>query len=289
MVADDPERRPLLDARISLAEAFGEIAVAAGREILRIRARAPMVRAKADASPVTDADEKAEAIILDALAQLVPGVPVVAEEAVAAAGPPKANDRFLLVDPLDGTREFVSGLDEFTVNIALILDGFPCIGAVYAPATGELWCGASDATGSSRAWKRQVTDPAETAQIGVAHSIVSRVFEPQSSIAVVSRAFDDARAADFVRACGVVTARRSGSSIKFCHIAEGHADIYPRFGPTNEWDIAAGDAVLRAAGGIVLRQDGEPLRYGNPRFASPFFVAFGDCAAAKDLIARAAV
>ncbi len=288
MVAHEAESRDPLNTRIAIAKQFGDIAVAAGREILRIRAGALAVRSKADSSPVTEADELAEVIIIKALRSLYPDLPVVAEEAVAAGDRPVAGGQFLLVDPLDGTREFVAGLDEFTVNIAMISAGAPVAGAVYAPASGELWCGATGADGSGKAWKCPVVDPAGAAEVGAAQTIRARAFHAPTSIAVVSRAFDDARAADFVRSCGVVTARRSGSSIKFCHIAEGHADIYPRFGPTNEWDIAAGDAVLRAAGGVLLQQNGEPLRYGNPRFASPFFVAFGDCAAAKELIANAA-
>ena len=288
MAAKDDPTAPVADSREKLARAFGAIAVEAGREILRIRAGMLAVRTKQDSSPVTNADESAEAIIIAALTVLCPGIPVVAEEAVAAGKRPQTDREFLLVDPLDGTREFVSGLDEFTVNIALVSRGAPVAGAVYAPATGELWCGASNEDGERRAWKCAVIDPAAGAQIGGERAISARAWNERTSVALVSRAHEDQRAASFLISCGVVTMKKSGSSLKFCRIAEGDADIYPRFGLINEWDIAAGDAVLRAAGGIVLREDGSPQVYGDAGFSSPCFVAFGDAVAAKELIARAA-
>ncbi len=216
------------------------------------------VRTKEDSSPVTNADETAEALILAALAILCPGVPVIAEEAVAAGKRPQTDEEFLLVDPLDGTREFVSGLDEFTVNIAFICRGAPVAGVVYAPATGELWCGASEEGRQSSSLEMSVIEPGTRAQIGGERPISTRVWNEGASVALVSRAHEDQRAANFLRSCGIVTMKKSGSSLKFCRIAEGDADIYPRFGRINEWDIAAGDAVLRAAGGIVLREDGSP-------------------------------
>ena len=275
-----------LQDRAALARAFGEIAVIAGRDILRIRAHAIEVRTKADASPVTDADEQAEAVILGELEKICAGIPVAAEEAIAGGKRPVAGNEFLLVDPLDGTREFVAGLDEFTVNIALINHGFPVAGVVYAPATAQLWCGASGIDGHSRAWSCHVADAQGRAQIGAAVPIQTRPFLAASATALVSRANSEEKASAFIRSAGITTVRPAGSSLKFCLIAEGLADVYPRFGPTNEWDIAAGDAVLRAAGGIVLRTDGLPLVYGNPGFGSPHFIAFGDRAAGSRLTAE---
>jgi 3'(2'), 5'-bisphosphate nucleotidase len=288
MPENDDQTAPVAASRQKLARSFGAIAVEAGREILRIRAGMLAVRTKEDSSPVTNADETAEALILAALAALCPGVPVIAEEAVAAGKRPQTDQEFLLVDPLDGTREFVSGLDEFTVNIAFISRGAPVAGVVYAPATGELWCGASAEDGSRTAWKCPVIEPGTRAQIGGERPISTRVWNEGTSVALVSRAHEDQRAANFLRSCGIVTMKKSGSSLKFCRIAEGDADIYPRFGRINEWDIAAGDAVLRAAGGIVLREDGSPQLYGDTGFSSPCFVAFGDAQAAAELIARVA-
>lgn len=289
-----PPRCFALDAvsdRLALAEAFGAIAVAAGREILQFKASSIRVRTKADESPVTDADERAQDVILASLAQICPGLPVVAEEAVARGGAPAIAGEFLLVDPLDGTREFVAGLDEFTVNIALVCEGLPTIGAVYAPAAGRLWIGAGDprslAQSSAKAWVCDVADPAGAPVIGEARTISTRPIPPEGPIALVSRVYNDDRAAAFIRACAAAQVIKSGSSIKFCKIAEGVADIYPRFGPSNAWDIAAGDAVLRAAGGLVLRADGQAMVYRADDFACPFFIAFGDRAAARTLIENA--
>lgn len=266
----------------TLARAFGDIVVSAGKIVLQIRSRNINVRSKKDASPVTDADEQAETAILNALAELCPDIPTVSEEAAAAGRRVSATGKFLLVDPLDGTREFVAGLDEFTVNIALISDGLPVAGAVYQPNSGRLWFGAGEA------YFCQVADPGGGAVIGPAVPIRTRRMDPATAVALVSRTYTDARATELIKAAGVAMTLAAGSSLKFCLIAEGHADIYPRFGPTNAWDIAAGDAVLRAAGGILLQPDGSPVLYNAENCASPHFIAFGDPEAGKRLLATAA-
>ena len=221
------------------------------------------VRSKADASPVTEADERAEAHIVPALRELAPGIPVVAEE-MAARGQADAIGRcFWLVDPLDGTREFINRNGEFTVNVALVQDGRPVLGVVGAPAQGRLYAGAvgqgawvEDAAGRRPATVRPV--PAEGLSV------------------VASRSHGDAAALDrFLAGRSVAHLVNAGSSLKLCLLAAGEADLYPRLGRTMEWDIAAGHAVLAAAGGTVLTLDGEPLGYGKPGFENPHFAAWG--------------
>lgn len=269
----------------ALALKFGEITIAAGRRILNIRANSPDVRLKPDASPVTIADEQAEDLILDALASLCPAIPVIAEEAAAAGRRPAAGGQFLLVDPLDGTREFIGGLNEFTVNIALISDGWPVTGAVYQPEAGRLWFGASTPRGPAGAFFQSVTDPAGTPQAGSPQPVSTRRFLQDRAVALVSRAYHDPAAQALLEAGAIASTRPVGSSLKFCLLAEGDADIYPRFGPTHAWDIAAGDAVLRAAGGLVVTRSGAPVRYGGDSDASPNFLAVGDPACVAELLA----
>lgn len=222
-------------------------------------------RIKADKSPVTDADQAAEAIILAGLRRLTPDTPVVAEEEMAAGRVPKLNGGpFWLVDPLDGTKEFIKRNGEFTVNIALIDGGRPILGIVLAPATNLLWRGAAglgaDKSDKGASFER----------------IVTRAPPPTGLTACASRSHAVYSDLDiWFRNNGLVVAERkqAGSSLKFCLIAEGQADIYPRFGPTNEWDTAAGQAVLEAAGGEVVTTNGSPLLYGKPSFANPHFIA----------------
>jgi 3'(2'), 5'-bisphosphate nucleotidase len=220
-------------------------------------------REKADGSPVTLADEAAEAVILPALRALTPGIPVVSEEEVALGrGPSRVGARFWLVDPLDGTKEFLNGRGEFTVNIALIEDGRPVLGVVVAPALGETYGGTEgeayliDAVG--------------------ARKILCRAPPPEGETVVGSRSHGDAAAMDaFLKDRRVAAFRAAGSSLKLCLIARGDADLYPRLGTTMEWDIAAGHAVLAAAGGGVTTVDGAPFVYGKPDFRNPHFVAHG--------------
>lgn len=255
---------PLLSLQI-LRDACTDLAGDAAREIMRIYAGDLGERTKADKSPVTDADHAAEAIILAGLHRLTPDTPVVAEEEMAAGRVPKLDGGpFWLVDPLDGTKEFIKRNGEFTVNIALIENGRPILGIVLAPASGALWRGAAELGADRRdngsAFKRIATRQPPTAGLT---ACASRTHAIYSDLDI------------WFRNNGLTVAERkqAGSSLKFCLIAEGQADIYPRFGPTNEWDTAAGQAVLEAAGGEVVTTDGRPLLYGKPGFANPHFIA----------------
>jgi 3'(2'), 5'-bisphosphate nucleotidase len=219
---------------------------------------------KADGSPVTVADQAAEDIILPALRALTPEIPVVSEEeASRGLSPDVTGARFWLVDPLDGTREFLSGNGEFTVNIALIENGVPVLGVVVVPALGDTYAGAEPGTAI-------LEDAAGERKIAV------RAAPAEGLVVVGSRSHGDAEAmAAFLGDRKVASFRAAGSSLKLCLIARGEADLYPRFGTTMEWDIAAGHAVLRAAGGRVEALDGGPFRYGKPGYRNPHFVAFG--------------
>lgn len=220
---------------------------------------------KADGSPVTAADEAAEAVILEGLAKLAPEIPVVAEECAAAGDVPDiSGGRFWLVDPLDGTREFLNRNGEFTVNIALVENRRPTLGAVYAPVLSTLYLGCV----GEAAW-REIGAESET-------PILARQPPAEGLTVIASRSHGDRQAlADYLGGRSVAAERQAGSSLKFCVLAEGGADLYPRFGRTMEWDTAAGDAVLRAAGGAVETLDGQPLLYGKPGLDNPVFVAFG--------------
>ena len=250
-----------------LLESITEIARQAGQVILQVYATDFAVRGKTDASPVTEADERAEAVILQALARLTPDIPVVAEESVAAGRVPdigSADGRFWLVDPLDGTKEFISRNGEFTVNIALIEAGAPVLGVVLAPAQGRLFAGCRS-TG------------AFLADASGRRAIHCRAVPEIGLTVVASRSHGDAAALDaLLQGRKVARLASAGSSLKLCLVAAGEADLYPRLGRTMEWDIAAGHAVLTAAGGSVRRlDDGQPLRYGKPGFDNPHFIAAG--------------
>jgi 3'(2'), 5'-bisphosphate nucleotidase len=242
----------------------------AGGAIMAVYATEFVVRDKADASPVTAADEAAEKILLADLAAIAPGVPVVAEESVAAGRVPVVADRFFLVDPLDGTREFVSRRDEFTVNVALIEAGEPVLGVVFAPARHELYWGDVKAQKAGRI----DADPDGTMP-SMGAIICARLPPRQGLTAVASRSHRTPETDAFLANYQVTEFRSIGSSLKFCIVAAGEADIYPRVGTTMEWDTAAGHAVLRAAGGSVTGLAGEPFRYGKPGFRNGNFVARG--------------
>ena len=222
------------------------------------------VATKADSSPVTAADEAGEAVILAGLRELTPDLPIVAEEAVARGELPEvAGGRpFWLVDPLDGTKEFISRNGEFTVNVGLVEGGQPILGVVLAPARGLAWWGARGQGACRR-------------EAGAASAIRVRPRPARGAVAVASRSHRDAATDAWLAAQGITETVSAGSSLKFCLVAEGRADVYPRFGPTMEWDTAAGDAVLRAAGGRVATVDGAPLAYLKPGFRNPGFVAHG--------------
>ncbi len=239
------------------------IARQAGDAVMAVYGTDFAVRAKDDASPVTAADERAEALILAGLRKLTPDTPVVAEEAVAAGQIPTVSQRFWLVDPLDGTREFICRNGEFTVNIALVEDGAPRLGVVLAPALGHLYSGVVGAG----AWIEEE---------GGRRPIRCRTAPPEGLTVVASASHANGAALDaFLANTPVAACLRLGSSIKLCLVASGQADLYPRLGRTMEWDIAAGHAILRAAGGDVSGLDGSPLRYGKAGFANPHFVARG--------------
>jgi 3'(2'), 5'-bisphosphate nucleotidase len=232
----------------------------AGEAILEVVRRGFEVESKRDASPVTEADRAAELIILAALARAAPGVPVIAEEEVAAGRIPAHDETYFLVDPLDGTKEFVRGGDDYTVNIGLIEGGTPKLGVVFAPATGRLHGGCL----GSGAWLDE----------GRGRLAISTRERGEAPTAVASKSHLNQATIDYLEAavgkCDYVSV---GSSLKFCIVAEGQADIYPRAAPTSEWDTAAGHAVLLAAGGLVDGPDGEPLRYGKRAFLNRAFVA----------------
>lgn len=263
---------------VDIAEII-RIAIAAGDEIITIY-RAPFeVSLKDDASPVTKADLIAEEVILDGLRRVAPGIPIIAEESACAGAMPDVVDTFFLVDPLDGTREFVSRNDEFTVNIGLIRGGEPILGVVYAPATGKIaYADPENGPFAGRVRDGEIVDLSP---------IRARKFAPTEAVAVISRSHCDDRTRASIATFSPHRTEPLGSSLKFCRIAEGLADIYPRHGPTMQWDTAAGDAILRAAGGCVVAPDGSPLRYarivpGATRdFGNPEFFAFGDPAMAK--------
>ncbi len=237
--------------------ALAEIAVRAGAAIMEVYRSDFVAQWKADDTPVTLADRRAEAVILPALAALLPGVPVVSEESFDASQPaPPAGGSFLLVDPLDGTREFIKRNGEFTVNIALVDGDRPVAGCVHAPALGELYFAATQAFVSLQ----DATAPFDAA---AARPIAVRAVPAQGAIALVSRSHRDPHTERFLAGVAGVRHESIGSSLKFCRIAAGRADLYPRFGPTMEWDVAAGHAVLQAAGGSVTTPDGAPFRYGK--------------------------
>ncbi len=240
-----------------------DLAERAGREILLHYEGDIVVTEKADHSPVTIADQSAEALILAALKELIPDVPVVAEELHASGETPEVSSRFLLVDPLDGTKEFISRNGEFTVNIALIEEGRPRLGVVHLPATGVSYWTSGD--GAFRREKGGRPEPIHC----------RRVSEGEPVVVVASRSHRDAQTEEFIAGLNVKEIVSAGSSLKLCRVAEGLADVYPRFGRTMEWDIAAGDVVLRAAGGSVRTAENEEFRYGKPGFENPAFIARG--------------
>lgn len=245
----------------------------AGGAIMAVYATDFAVRDKADASPVTVADEAAEKIILADLAAIAPGVPVVAEESVAAGRVPDvagSSKRFFLVDPLDGTKEFIGRRDEFTVNVALIEGGQPVLGVVFAPARRELFWGD---VRNARAGHIDADPDGTMPSMG--NAISARLPPPGGLTAVASRSHGTPETGEFLARYPVTEIRSIGSSLKFCLVATGQADIYPRLGTTMEWDTAAGHAVLAAAGGSVTGLAGEPFVYGKPGFRNGHFVARG--------------
>jgi 3'(2'), 5'-bisphosphate nucleotidase len=246
-----------------LLEQVHAIAEGAGALVMEVYRSDFSARSKDDASPVTEADEVAEAFIVAALHKLTPEIPVVAEEAVAAGRIPEVANLFWLVDPLDGTKEFIGRNDEFTVNIALIEAGAPVLGVVLAPALGRLYAGIAggDAYVEDETGRRMIR---------------CRAVPDDGLTVVASRSHGDMAALTaYLGSRKVASIRGAGSSLKLCVLAAGEADLYPRLGRTMEWDIAAGHAVLSAAGGTVSDLSGAPLTYGKPGFENPHFVSRG--------------
>lgn len=264
---------PPLPPDAEIVEALVAASIAAGDLILTIRNAGLSVEKKTDASPVTDADRAAEAEITRRLNSLAPGAAVIGEEAAYDGRIPPINGPFFLVDPLDGTREFVKGGNDFTVNIGLVRDRHPAIGVIFVPATGKLYGGVV----GEGAWK------AEVAGGVVSERAPMRVrAAPASAIDVVASRSHRTRETDaFIARFDVGRLVSAGSSVKFCVLAAGGADLYPRMGSTMQWDTAAGEAILRAAGGTVVTMEGEPLPYGpngapgSDAFRNPWFIATG--------------
>ena len=253
-----------------LLGAMADAAVEAGRAAHKIYLGSFEVQRKADHSPVTEADHAAEAIILERLRYAAPGVPIVAEEEVAAGRLPSIGQEFFLVDPLDGTKEFIQRIGDFTVNIALIRDGDPILGVVYAPVTSGLYIGDVIAGTARRAHQ-----PTDSNHKPSWVPIRVRKAPEQGLTVVVSRSHSTPETETYLRHYKVAERVSVGSSLKFCQVAAGEADLYPRLGPTMEWDTAAGHAVLVAAGGTVLAPGGSPLRYGKAGLRNSFFIAGG--------------
>jgi 3'(2'), 5'-bisphosphate nucleotidase len=277
-----PSQGSIVDA--ALLEELTSIVSRAAAAILTARAGALELRHKADQSPVTAADHAAEATILTGLAQVLPGVPVVSEEETSASAPARLADTFLLVDPLDGTRELVAGRDEFTVNLAIVSGGRPQLGIVAAPAHGLVWRGMEG--GGAERLSLAPGDPSGCAR--ERRPIATRSWPGGNLVAAVSRSHLDSRTEALLARLPVGERIVCGSALKFCQLAEGRADIYPRLATTCEWDVAAGHALVVAAGGGVLAPDGSPLRYGQQaeHFRIPAFVAWGDPASPARLKAQ---
>ena len=270
-------REPLImsESFTELVEALLPSVLAAGAETMRHFRSGVQTETKADGSPVTLADQAAEKILLAGLAAAAPGVPVVAEEAMAAGEAPSLDASFFLVDPLDGTREFINGRNEFTINIGLITNGVPRFGIIYAPALSKLYLTLADDHAATaildpKAGTRSLAD-LDTKRLHTRRS------SPGSAMTIVaSRSHGSEALESWLAGVNVAGRANIGSSLKFCLVAAGEADVYPRFGPTMEWDTAAGHAIAAAAGGIVTQTDGTPLVYGKLEsdFLNPGFIVW---------------
>ena len=264
------------DAAATLLEPLTELVIRAGEAILAVDRSTMKVDGKGDGSPVTEADLAADHIIVEGLARLAPRISLLSEERVHLAKPPY-KDSFFLIDPLDGTKEFVAGRDEFTVNVALVTHGAPLLGIVAAPALGLIWRGIVG-QGAERLTLRNGV-------VAEATPIKTRPFPPRGApwTVAVSRSHGDERTEAFIAGRGGAIRSMLGSAVKFGRVAEGQVDIYPRLSPTSEWDVAAGHAVVVAAGGKVTDSHGRQLHFGLGRedFLVPEFIAWGDPAAAS--------
>ena len=258
-----------------LVEGLLPAVLAAGRIEMRHFAAGVAVETKADATPVTVADHEAEAALIEGLSDVAPGVPVIAEEAVAAGRVPAVKDAFFLVDPLDGTRAFIKRSPEFTINIGLVEGERPVFGIIYAPALDELFV----TLGHDEAAAAHIAPDAQVTRLEDLSFKRLHTRQPQTGalVAFASRSHAAESTEAFLARLAISETRKASSSLKFCLIAKGEADLYARLGQTSEWDTAAGHAILAAAGGCVTTLDGAPLRYGksDKGFANPHFVAWG--------------
>ncbi|XDZ64788.1 3'(2'),5'-bisphosphate nucleotidase CysQ [Alphaproteobacteria bacterium LSUCC0684] len=253
------------------------IAIDAGNAIMQIRKRGVERDHKADGSPVTAADLAADEIITSGLLEIAPSLPAITEETYTGEDDHEPGE-YWCVDPLDGTKGYINGGKDFTVNIALIRDRHPVLGVIYAPATGTLWAGAE-----CKAWKRQadisgqddLLTKASLDDLGAAFPISSRKVRREDPDVVATRAHRGPALEAWIARIGAQSSVAVGSSLKFCVIAEGEADLYPRIGPTMEWDTAAGQAIVEASGGLVIGPDGTPFGYGKPGRLNGYFAAMG--------------
>jgi 3'(2'), 5'-bisphosphate nucleotidase len=262
-----------------LLDELSSLVSAAGAAILRLRTDSLNVQAKADLSPVTAADQASEAILLEGISRLLPGVSIVSEEAAASSMPSKLSGTFVLVDPLDGTRELIAGRDEFTINVAVVMEGFPRLGIIAAPGRGRLWRGI-EGSGAERL-VLATGAPATAARERAA--IRTRPCPRSGLIAAVSRSHLDPQTAALLARLPIAERIACGSALKFCQLAEGAADFYPRLSTTCEWDVAAGHAILAGAGGMLVDPDGKALAYGcvEQGLRVPAFMAWGDPSAPR--------
>jgi len=259
--------QPIVDDAL-LTKLTAAVAEAAGTAL----ATPYNIRIKADQSPVTDADERSEAILLQAMAELMPGVAVVSEERTHR--PSQLGDIFALIDPLDGTKDFVAGLSEYTVNLAIIQDGEPVVGIVAVPAEGLIYRGRV----RQGAERLAMSSSGGIPSLAAAQPIRIRNAPRDGIVAAVSRSHLDSATGALLDQLHVGHRVACGSALKFCRVAEGIADIYPRLAPTCEWDVAAGHALVTAAGGTITLPGGGTLRYGDAAsdFRIPAFIAWGD-------------
>jgi 3'(2'), 5'-bisphosphate nucleotidase len=259
---------PLLDAAAGAELMDGLTAIIARTALLIRAASGADARRKADGSPVTAADEEAEAAIRDGLSRLAPALPIISEEQAEGERAVIGDGSYFLVDPLDGTREFIAGRDEYAINIALMTNSVPILGVIAAPALGLIWRGIAGRGAERLAFAGDgKTSPPSPIQVRP---------RPQLDVVVlISRSHLDARTQEFLDGLPQAKAIPCGSAVKFCRIAEGSADIYPRLAPTRDWDTAAGQAIVEAAGGDVRAPGGAPLRYGTPELLIPGFIAAG--------------
>jgi 3'(2'), 5'-bisphosphate nucleotidase len=257
-----------------LVEALLPSVLAAGRIEMRHFAAGVEVQTKADTTPVTIADHEAEEVLTEGLDRAAPGIPVIAEEAVAAGRVPATQDAFFLVDPLDGTRAFIKGSPEFTINIGLIVDRQPVFGIIYAPALDQLYA----TIGPHEAFEANISTEDKGIDLGkcALTRLATRQPDPQALVAFASRTHASQSTDEFLQRLPIAEKRKASSSLKFCLIARGEADLYARLGQTSEWDTAAGQAILVAAGGSVTTLDGCSLLYGKKEagYANPHFIAW---------------